>query len=113
MYLTEHIKNDIAIVSITGNLIDETDDLVLQQKIKSLAGDDIRKVVFDMSMVNRINSKGLSTLVAAYEIMRRVGGDLRLAKVDKHLHDIFAITKLVKVFGTYETVGRALASYQN
>jgi anti-sigma B factor antagonist len=113
MHITEKIKNDVAIVSIRGNLLDENDDSMLQQKIRSLTSDDIKKVILDLSMVYRINSKGLSILISAVEKMRCVGGDLRLAQIDKHLHDILTITKLIRVFGTYETVERALISYRN
>jgi anti-sigma B factor antagonist len=113
MHITEKIKNGVAIVSIKGTLLDEHDDSELQGKIRSLASDDIKRIVLDLSMVTRINSKGLSILIAAVDKMRRTGGDLRLAQIDKHLHDILTITKLVRVFGTYETVDRALASYRN
>jgi anti-sigma B factor antagonist len=112
MHVTEKIKNDVAIVSVKGDLLDNNDSLQLRQKINSLATDDIKKVVLDLGMVNRINSEGLSTLLLVVDTLRRVGGDVRLANIDKHLHDILTITRLVKIFGTYETVGRALASYE-
>ncbi len=111
MHLTEKIKEDVAIISVKGDLVDEDDDAVMQQKIRSLATDDIRKVVLDLGMVHRINSKGLSILVSSLQILQRFGGDIRLARIDKHISDILAITNLVRVFGTYETVERAFASY--
>ena len=113
MNVTERIKNGVAVVSLRGDLLDERDMSLFQQKIHSLATDDIKKVVVDLSLVNRINSDGLSTLISTVQNLRRTGGDLRLANIDKNLQNILTITKLVHFFGTYETVERAMASYRN
>jgi anti-sigma B factor antagonist len=113
MHLAEKIANDVAVVSIKGDLLDENDDAILQQEIRSLITDDVKKVIMDLGKVNRINSRGLGILISAVNTLRRVGGDLRLARIDKRLHDILAITKLVQIFRTYERVEGALASYRN
>ncbi len=111
MHVSEKIREDVAVVYLKGDLLDEHDEVVIQQKIRSLATDEIKKVVFDLGMVNRINSKGLSILISAIDTMHRNGGELRLARIDKNLHDLLTITNLVRVFGTYETVDRATASF--
>ncbi len=111
MHLQEEIRGQVAIVTMKGDLVDETDTLLLQQKVASLKVDGIRKIVFDVGNVTRINSKGLSGLITAYKTIRDAGGDFRFAQIDKRLNDIFVKTRLTQVFSTYETVGRALASY--
>ena len=113
MNVRERIKNGVAVVSLKGDLLDDEDISLFRQKIQSLATDDIKRVVVDLSLVNRINSEGLSTLISAVQNLRRTGGDLRLAHIDKNLQSILTITKLVHFFGTYETVERAMASYRN
>lgn len=111
MHINEKISNDVAVIFLKGDLVDEHDEIVIQQKIRSLATDEIKKVVFDMGLVNRINSKGLSILISAIDTMHKAGGELRLARIDKNMHDLLAMTNLVRVFGTYETVERAKASF--
>ena len=111
MHLTEKVYEDVAIVHLRGDLLDENDDAAIQQKINSLATDDIKKVVFDLGMVNRINSKGLGILISAIDTMHKNGGELRLARIDKNLHNLLTITNLIRIFGTYETVERATASF--
>ncbi len=113
MHVDEQIKGEIAIVSLKGELLDNADEFLLQQKINSLRSDGITKLVFDLGKINRINSTGLSALIAAVKMMRTHGGDIRLAQIDRHLNDILVKTRLVQVFNTFETVGRAMASYQN
>ena len=111
MRVSERFKKDIAIVAIKGNLLDENDDAILQEEINSLTIDNIKRVILDFSMVNQINNLGLNALVSAFTKLRHSGGDMRLARIDKQLHDILAMTKMVRMFSTYETVDRALASY--
>jgi len=72
----------------------------------------VKHVVIDMGGVNYVNSSGLGTLISALTTMRNAGGDLRLARIGEKVQNLFVITQLVKVFDTYETVERALASYK-
>jgi|SRR5208283_4332816 len=111
MHIREKIRGEVAVVKLEGDLLDENDTMMVQQKVMSLKVDGMTKVVFDLEHVSRINSKGLSVLIAAFKTMRNAGGDIRFARIDNHVNNIFVKTKLVQVFNTYETVGRALASY--
>ncbi len=111
MHLQEEIRGEVAVIQFKGDLIDETDTVQLQEKITSLKVDGIGKIVFDLGHVQRINSKGLSALITAFRNVRDAGGDIRFAQIDKRIQDIFIKTRLTQVFSTYETVGRAMASY--
>jgi anti-sigma B factor antagonist len=111
MQIEEKIIGSVAVMYLKGEILDDSDDRTLRQKISSLKVDGMKKVIIDLGKINRINSQGLSTLIAAVRSMRDGGGDIRFAQIDKHLNDIFVKTRLVKVFNTYETVGRAIASY--
>jgi anti-sigma B factor antagonist len=111
MHLEEVIKGEVAVVSLSGDLLYEEDGSAIEQKIISLTSDNIRKIVFDCANLNTINSEGLATLLSAAKSVREKGGDIRIAGLGTHLQNIFAMTKLVRIFDTYETVGRALASY--
>lgn len=111
MHLEEHIRGEVAVVTLSGELLDEEDGTVLEQKIISLTSDNINKIVFDFGKLNTINSQGLSALLTAVKSVRSKGGDIRIAGLDEHLENIFTKTRLVQIFDAYETVGRALASY--
>ena len=113
MQFEEHMRGEVAVIALKGELLDDDDEVILHQEMTSLRLDDVRKVVLDLGKVNRINSKGLSALISAVKTMTKVGGEVRFAQIDRQLRDIFVRTKLVQVFATYETVDRALASYAN
>ncbi|MBI1803984.1 MAG: STAS domain-containing protein [Ignavibacteriae bacterium] len=112
MHLEEKIMGEVAVVYLKGELLDDEDDLTLRQKVTSLTVDEIKKVIIDLGKVSRINSRGLSALISAVKTMRAYGGDIRFTQIDKQINDIFVEMRLVQVFNTYETVGRAMASYQ-
>lgn len=113
MTIKETIADDVAVLKLKGNLMGEPDTTELREKVRSLIGDDIRKIVVDLGGVKWINSSGLGALISSLTSVRNSGGDLRLASVADKVQSLFLVTQLVKVFKTYETTDRAVASYKN
>lgn len=112
MNIKEKMHGDVAVVALKGNLMGEPDTTDVREKIYSLLQDDVKKVVLDLGKVKWINSSGLGALIAAMTSVKNKGGDLRLANVTEKVESVFMITQLIKVFKTYETVDRAVASFQ-
>ncbi len=111
MHTHEEIIGDVVVVRLKGELLDDTDDSVVNQKVTSLLTDGVRKVIFDLGQVRRINSRGLSSLISAVNSMQSGGGEVRFAEIGRNINSLFVETRLVRIFKTYETVGRALASF--
>jgi anti-sigma B factor antagonist len=111
MTIKEKITNDVAVLSLKGDLVSEVDTSKIKEKIHSLASDNIKNVIMDLGGVQFINSSGLGTLISALTTIKNAGGDLRLAGLGERVENLFVITKLVKVFDTYETVDRAVSSF--
>src|SRR5258708_9477941 len=57
-----------------------------------------RQIVFDLGEVTHIDSGGLGTLVGLYASARKAGGDIKLAHLGSHAHELLRLTKLVSVF---------------
>jgi anti-sigma B factor antagonist len=113
MTIKEKITDNIAILTISGDLVSETDTGKLKDKIHSLVADNMKRAVIDMSGIDYVNSSGLGTLISTLTTMRNAGGDMRLARLGERVENLFVITKLIKVFDTYETVDRAISSYNS
>ena len=111
MQIKEKIDNNVAILTLKGDILGEPETTELKEKIHSLVGDNVKHIVMDIGAVGFLNSSGLGTLISALTTMRNAGGDLRLARVGEKVQNLFVITQLVKVFDTYETVDRALMSF--
>lgn len=112
MQIKEKIIGDVAVLRCKGSLMGEPDTTKLREKIHSLVNDEIRRVVIDMGGVRWINSAGLGSLIAGLTTLRNAGGDLRLAHVTDKVESLFMITQLIKVFKSYDSVDRAIASFK-
>jgi anti-sigma B factor antagonist len=44
--------------------------------------------------------------------VREKGGQLRLAQIDPQIYEVFAITKLNKIFQIHETIDKASKSFK-
>ncbi len=111
MKIKEKVEQNIAVLSISGNMMGGSDTDELHDKVRSLIDDGITKVVIDLKGVKWMNSSGLGALMACYGSLTKVRGKLKLANVAEKVKSIFMITQIVKFFDTYETVERAVASF--
>ena len=113
MELRESVEGRIVLFKLRGTLRAEEDSGQLREKVYSYAKTDHLNFVFDIADLTYVNSWGLGLLVALLSMLRKRGGDLRLARVGGHIHDLFIVTQLSNVFQTYESVASALKSYEN
>jgi len=111
MQLKEKVEKNVAVLTLKGDILGEPETTQIREKIHSLVADQVKSVVIDLGGVAFLNSSGLGTLIASLTTMRNAGGELRLARVGEKVKNLFVITQLVKVFDTYETVERALMSF--
>lgn len=113
MEFKERSEGNVVILSLTGALHSETDAIELREKMYALANDKTSNVVFDLTRLTYINSWGLGLLVALLGMVRRAGGDLRLTNLGEHIHNLFIVTQLSKVFQTFDEVEAAVKSFQS
>ncbi|MBN2365457.1 MAG: anti-sigma factor antagonist [Calditrichaeota bacterium] len=112
MKIKEDIKGNIAVLTISGNMMGGPETTELHDKVKSLMGDGIKKIVIDLAKVKWMNSSGLGVLMAVWGSLKKEGGNLKLANVSEKINSLFMITQLVQFFETFESVDRALATLQ-
>jgi len=112
MKIKEKIEGDVAILTVSGNMMGGPETASLHEKVKSLMSDGIKKMVIDLSKVKWMNSSGLGVLMSCWGSLRKEGGNLKLANVSEKIDSLLMITQLVQFFETYETVDRALASFK-
>ena len=108
MKIKEIIKGDIAILTLSGNML-EPDTRELADKVKRLAENNTHKVVIDLNDVKRMNSAyGLGVLVTCFFIMNRSGGELRLANLNEKEQHVLKMMKLDHIFRIYDSIEEAL-----
>ena len=113
MEIKERIEDAVVILVLSGTLHSETDAMHLRENMYALLEKGQFHVVFDLADLRYINSWGLGLLVALLSMMRKAGGDLRLANLGENVHNLFIVTQLSKVFRTYEQVSEAVKSFKS
>ena len=112
MTIKEKMHGAVAVLTLKGNLMGDPDTENFREKVHSLLQEGFFKIVVDMKGVRWISSTGLGTLIAVLTSVKNKNGELRLANITEKVESLFVITQLVKVFKTYETVDRAIASFK-
>jgi anti-sigma B factor antagonist len=111
MQINQRIVGDVAIVEVIGEIVANSGDALLKDKVSSLRQQGYTRVVVDLGNVPYMDSAGLGDLILAYATTKKSGGTLKLMRVTKRLQDLLTITKLVSVFDTYDDETAALASF--
>ncbi len=104
-------SDGVTVLTLAGRVTLGDESNQLRSKIKELLAQGKKRLVLDLGDVSYIDSAGLGTLVAAYTSARNDGGEIRLANVTKKFGELLNITKLVTIFGVYESVADALKSF--
>jgi len=111
MQIHERIVGDVTIVDITGNLVAQSGDVALKDKVRSLIQQGRKRIVIDLGNVPYMDSSGLGELVHVYATTKNAGGTLKLLRITRRLKDLLTITKLLTVFDAYDDEASAVASF--
>ena len=77
---------------------------------ESLAGDQ-KNLLMNLADVSYVDSSGLGQLIASYASVSSRGGQMKLLNLQKRVHDLVQVTKLLTVFETYTSESAALRSF--
>lgn len=111
MKVKEKIEGDVAILTLSGNMMGGPETSDVHEKVKSLIADEIKRVVIDLKGVKWMNSSGLGILMACMTSLQNSGGKLKIASVTEKVKSLLMITHLIRIFDTYENAERAVASF--
>jgi len=112
MKIKEKIENHVAVLSLNGKMMGGPETQAVHDHIKGLISDGIKKVIIDLGDVKWMNSSGMGVLMASMTTLKSEDGQLALARVTEKVQSLLIITQLIKVFSTFETVERAIASLE-
>ncbi len=109
--ITSRETNGVLILQLAGRLTlgDPTRDV--REAVKTALAKGTGKMIFDLGMVDYVDSSGLGTLVACYSSVSGSGGNLKLLNLSKRVHEQLVMTKLLTVFENYDDEAKAVASF--
>lgn len=101
---------DITVATFTDKkILDEGNIQIIGNQLFSLVEEEGRgKIVLDFANVEYLSSAALGKLITMDKKVKSAKGKLRLCSVRPDIYEVFAITKLNKLFDMRETREQAL-----
>lgn len=101
----------VTVVDLGGRIVHGEESRALRERVKELLAEKKTRLVLNLRDVNFIDSSGAGALVACFTSARAVGGDLRLANINRHFRDFLEITRLVNILDVFNSEEEAVASF--
>ncbi|MCH7723886.1 MAG: STAS domain-containing protein [Bacteroidetes bacterium] len=112
MYFIKEDHDDVVveIVDLSRATVNEAKEFVrtLEKDLDS----GYKKIVADLSACEFIDSTFLGTLVISLKKVTSVGGDLRLVGFQPAVHTMFDLTRMYRVFDTFDNKEDAINSFK-
>ena len=102
---------DVTIVDLNGRIVLGEGSTVLRETVQDLVSKGQNKILLNMGDVSYIDSSGIGELVSAFTTVRNKGGELKLLKLTKKVHDLLQITKLYTVFDIKDDEAAAIQAF--
>ncbi len=101
------IAPDIDVFALSGRLTMGSDSQQVEWNLAKLISENHRKVIFDLSNVNFLDSSGIGILVMCHAKLKKAGGSLRLAGAQGMVRQTIEMTNVNKLVDLYETASDA------
>lgn len=109
MTIRHRRKGDVVILDVSGKMTLSNSgrfDSCFRERLEEGA----RLFIFNLREVPLMDSASVGTVVACHKRVQRHGGLIRLV-LNERGHDLFTVYELQRVFGLFDDVEAALASF--
>ena len=111
MNFTVNERSGIVEVAIEGNVLQENVD-TLKNRLYELIDNGKVHLVLNMAESNYVSSLCLAVIIDVKNRLSQMEGDLKIACVNRLIHNLLEITNLVKKIEIYDTVEGAAAAFK-
>ncbi len=105
-------KYEAVIIELKGNVMGGEDTKGFNETLHKLVDESKINIVVDLGDVKFMNSSGLGMLIGGLTTMKKAEGHFKLANVTDKIESLLIITKLITIFETYDSVDKAIASFE-
>lgn len=101
------LRPGIEVLELIGAIAMGRDCERVDEEIDKLLSEGVRRVILDLSSVQKVDSAAIGTLVACHARVRGANGVLRLAAAQGMVREVFRITQVDRVVPLYGTTNQA------
>ncbi len=102
---------EITIVDIKGRITIGEGNVMLREIMVGLLEKGKKHVLLNMTDVAHVDSAGIGELVRSHTSVRKQGGQLKLANVNKKVQELLQKTMLLAVFDVHQDETSAVKSF--
>ena len=112
MKISSRQVDGVTILDLSGRITLGEGSVQLRDAVRDLLSKGQKEILLNLADVNYIDSSGIGELVSAFTTVRNQGGELKLLKLTKKVHDLLQITKLYTVFDIKDDEAQAIGSFK-
>lgn len=111
MKISTRQVDGVTILDMSGRITLGEGSVQVRDAVRDLLSKGSKNILLNLADVNYIDSSGIGELVSAFTAVRNQGGELKLLKLTKKVHDLLQITKLYTVFDIKDDEAEAIGSF--
>jgi anti-sigma B factor antagonist len=102
---------DICLLGFSGKLLMGKESREVEGKVSELLGSGMKKIIFDLSKLDNIDSTGVGILVMCGGKAKKAGGEVRIAGPEGLVKDTLAMTHVDRLVRIFPTVDEATQNF--
>jgi anti-sigma B factor antagonist len=102
---------DVCLLEFSGKLMMGNDSRQVEWSVAELLKQGVKKIVFDLSRLDSIDSTGVGIIVMCEGRVRNAGGEVRIAGPAGLVHDTLVMTHVDRLMRFFPTAGEAARDF--
>lgn len=109
--LKSHPAPDVCLLGFSGKLLMGKESRQVEGKISELLEAGMKKIIFDLSRLDGIDSTGVGIIVMCGGKVRKAGGEVRIAGPEGLVKDALVMTHIDRLVRIFPTVDEASQNF--
>jgi anti-sigma B factor antagonist len=102
---------DICLIEFSGKLMMGNDSRQVEWTVRELLEAGMKKIIFDLSKLDGIDSTGVGIIVMCEGKVRKAGGEVRIAGPVGPVHDTLVLTHVDRLVRFYPAAKEAAQNF--
>ena len=107
----KEVHPDIVVLAMVGRIVIGRDSQQVEWAVSDLVQANCKKVVFDLSAVNHLDSTGVGIIVMCSSKLKQSGGQLRIAGPQGTVGEVLKLTQVDQIVPIHPTVDAATQNF--
>ena len=103
----------VTVLKLIGEILLDDGDLLFRARVHELMDKDRTMLIVDFGDVTYVDSSAVGMLVSKQQMLRRIGGDIRLVHLGPRYRRLLATMRVLQIFQVFDDEATAVASFSD